>query len=196
VHADVTSLTSSFDPSDTSPDDKEAPRMSLTNRETWTLIHGMIIGSLFLLAFAGGLAGLYSLRPEYVTTAGIKERLFRQKLGTTAMAGLAWLTVITGTWIVYPWYREKTPTSAKSILLANPDTKDWHEFGMEWKEHIAWISPMLATVAAFLVVLYGPALARNKTLRTLVIVVFAGAFATAAIAGLFGALITKAAPVK
>jgi hypothetical protein len=34
--------------------------MSLTNRETWTLIHGMIIGSLFLLAFAGGLAGLYS----------------------------------------------------------------------------------------------------------------------------------------
>jgi hypothetical protein len=28
--------------------------MELTNRETWTLIHGMIIGSLFLLAFAGG----------------------------------------------------------------------------------------------------------------------------------------------
>ena len=170
--------------------------MSLTNRETWTLIHGMIIGSLFLLAFAGGLAGLYSLRPEYVTSAGIKERLFRLKVGTTAMAGLAWLTVITGTWIVYPWYRETAPTSAKSILLSNPDTKDWHEFGMEWKEHIAWISPTLATVAAFLVVLYGPALVRNKTLRTLVIVIFAGAFATAAIAGVFGALITKAAPVK
>jgi hypothetical protein len=170
--------------------------MSLTNRETWTLIHGMIIGSLFLLAFAGGLAGLYSLRPEYVTTAGIKERLFRLKLGTTSMALLAWLTVITGTWIVYPWYRESTDDSPRSILLSDPDTADWHKFGMEWKEHIAWISPMLATVAAFLVVLYGPALARNKMLRNLVIVVFVGAFATAAIAGLFGALITKSAPVQ
>lgn len=48
--------------------------------------------------------------------------------GTTAMAGIAWLTVITGTWIVYPWYREKTPTSAKSVLLADPDTADWHEW--------------------------------------------------------------------
>ena len=35
--------------------------MSLTNRETWTLIHGLILGSLFLLAFAGGLAGFWSL---------------------------------------------------------------------------------------------------------------------------------------
>lgn len=48
--------------------------MRLTNRETWTLIHGMIIGSAFLLAFAGGLAGLWSLRGELVTAAGIRER--------------------------------------------------------------------------------------------------------------------------
>jgi hypothetical protein len=170
--------------------------MSLSNRETWTLIHGLIIGSLFLLAFAGGLAGLYSLRPDYVTPAGITDRVRRLRIGTTSMAVLAWATVITGTWVVYPWYREKSPTSAKSVLLADPDTADWHEFGMEWKEHIAWISPMLATVAAFLVLLYGAALARNKTVRWIVIIVFTGAFLTAAIAGIFGALITKAAPVK
>jgi hypothetical protein len=170
--------------------------MELTSREWWTLIHGMILGSGFLLAFAGGLAGLYSFRSELVTTAGLTERLRRLKIGTSAMAVVAWATVITGTWIVYPWYRETGPDSAKSRLLADPDTKDWHEFGMEWKEHVAWIAPMLATAAAFLVLYYGPALARNRTLRMLTIALFVGAFATAAIAGLFGALITKAAPVR
>jgi hypothetical protein len=66
---------------------------------------------------------------------------------------------------------------------------------MEWKEHIAWMAPMLATLAAFLVFYYGPVLARNRTARMLVLVVFTAAFATAAIAGLFGALITKTAPI-
>ncbi|HEY2937673.1 MAG TPA: acetate--CoA ligase family protein [Gaiellaceae bacterium] len=169
---------------------------TLTNRETWTLIHGMVIGAIFLLAFAGGLAGLWSLRAEYVTAAGLTERIRRLKIGTTTMALTAWATVLTGSWIVYPWYREKTPDSPKSILLANPDTADWHEFGMEWKEHIAWIAPMLATAAAFIVVYYGRRLARDRTLRNLALALFVAAFTTAAIAGLFGALITKAAPVK
>src|SRR5215208_572679 len=80
--------------------------MEFTGRETWTLIHGMILGTFFLLAFAGGLAGLWSLRPEYVTPAGITERVRRLKIGTGAMAIASWATVITGTWIVYPWYRE------------------------------------------------------------------------------------------
>ena len=52
-------------------------RMEFTNRETWTLIHPLILGTLFPLAFAGGLAGLWSLRTEYVTPAGISERLLR-----------------------------------------------------------------------------------------------------------------------
>jgi hypothetical protein len=59
--------------------------------------------------------------------------------------------VISGTWIVYPWYREEIPESPKSLLLADPDTADWHEFAMEWKEHVAWLAPMFATAAAFIV---------------------------------------------
>jgi hypothetical protein len=51
--------------------------MSITDRELWTVIHGMVLGSLFLLAFAGGLAGLYSLRWELVTPTGLHERLPR-----------------------------------------------------------------------------------------------------------------------
>ncbi|MBI2238602.1 MAG: hypothetical protein HYU54_08775, partial [Actinobacteria bacterium] len=47
--------------------------MRFTYREFWGLIHGMGAGAVFLLAFAGGLAGLWSLRPALVTEAGIVE---------------------------------------------------------------------------------------------------------------------------
>jgi hypothetical protein len=37
-----------------------------------------------------------------LTAEGIRERVFRLDIGTVVMAITAWLTVITGTWIVYP----------------------------------------------------------------------------------------------
>jgi hypothetical protein len=170
--------------------------MSFTDREWWALIHGMVLGALFLLAFAGGLAGLYSLKPALLTSAGITERIRRLKIGVSAMAVVAWGTVITGTWVVYPWYRDPAETSPRSQLLANPDTKDWHEFGMEWKEHIAWISPILATAVAFIVLYYGAALARNDRVRRAAMLLFVLAFLCAAVAGAFGAFITKVEPVQ
>ncbi len=169
--------------------------MRLTGQEWWALIHGMVLGGVFLLAFAGGLAGLYSLRPQMVTAQGLTERMRRLKAGTTAMAVTAWLTVITGTWIVYPWYRDPAKDSPKSRLLAGNSTKNWHEFAMEWKEHIAWISPILATVVAFIVFYYGTNLIRHQRVRHTAITLFVLAFTFAAVAGLLGALITKAAPV-
>lgn len=169
--------------------------MSFTEREWWTAIHGMILGALFLLAFAGGLAGLYSLRPSLVTIRGLHERIQRLRIGTTLMAVVAWATVISGTWVVYPWYREDVPESPRSRLLADPTTAEWHTFGMEWKEHVAWISPILATVVAFIVIYYGSGLVRNDRLRRAVMVLFVLAFAFAAIAGAFGAFITKAEPL-
>jgi hypothetical protein len=169
--------------------------MELTGREWWGLIHGMVLGSLFLLAFAGGLAELHALRPVTETGAGLRRSARRLGLGVTTMAVAAWATVLTGTWVVYPWYREKVPGSPRSLLLANPDTAKWHTFAMEWKEHIAWLSPMLATVAAFLVLYYGASMARNDRLRRTAMALFVVAFASAAVAGAFGALITKSAPV-
>ena len=187
--------------------------MEFTGRETWTLIHGLILGTFFLLAFAGGLAGFWSLRTEYVTPAGIAERVRRLKLGTAAMAVASWATVITGTWIVYHWYRERLAgedaagcegaqvpgdeCSPRDFLLSNAsgNTEDWHTFGMEWKEHVAWISPILATTVAFIVLYYGTSLIRHDRVRKTTIVLFVLAFVFAAVAGLFGALITKAAPL-
>ena len=170
--------------------------MSLTDREFWTVVHGLILGTLFLLAFGGGMAGLWSLRPSLVTATGMAERIRRLKAGTWLMAITAWLTVITGTWIVYPWYRDAAATSPRSTLLADENTALWHTYGMEWKEHVAWISPLMATVVAFIVMWYGPRLARENTMRKLALALFVGAFLTAAIAGVFGAFINKTAPIQ
>src|SRR6266498_2000177 len=106
--------------------------MELTNRELWGLIHGMGFGALLLLAFAGGLAGLYSLRPELLTVTILRERMTRRVAGTWLMAIAAWGTVITGTYIVYPWYRAAAPNGAgltaypRWYLLASPRLAVWN----------------------------------------------------------------------
>ncbi|HDH02718.1 MAG TPA: hypothetical protein ENH15_00555 [Actinobacteria bacterium] len=190
--------------------------MELSFRDTWTVVHGLVLGTLFLLAFAGGLAGLWSLRPGYLTTKGITERMRRLSIGVWGMAAAAWATVITGTWIVYPWYRVKLapvgenayagcvdavvpgPTcSPRDFLKSNVsgDTELWHIFGMEWKEHISWAAPILATAAAFIITYYGPRLIARPWLRTSVIVMFVGAFAAAVVGGAFGAFLAKIAPI-
>lgn len=178
--------------------------MSLTQRELWAVIHGMVLGAVFLLAFAGGFAGLYSLRPEWVTAEGLRERMRRLVWGTWVMAIAAWLTVITGTWLVYPWYRAKPPEGVagealkefpRYFLLANEKLAGWHTFGMEWKEHVAWFAPLLATAVAFVVWRYRGKLVQDAYLRRALMVLLTIAFIAAGIAGLYGALITKAAPV-
>jgi hypothetical protein len=176
--------------------------MVITAREFLTAIHGVALGAFFLLAFSGVMVGLYSLRPEWLTPSGLSERLRLMKIGTALMAAVAWLTVFTGTYIVYPWYRAKPPEGTSSLLeyprsflLSNPDLAAWHTFGMEWKEHVAWFCPILATAVWFVFWRYGNQIAANPKLRTAVGVMFVLAFSSAAIAGLFGAMITKAAPI-
>src|SRR3990172_7054091 len=129
--------------------------------------------------------------------------MMRLKVGVTAMAVVAWVTVVTGTWIVYPWYRAAPPAGTtdlteypRSLLLSDPRTADWHKLGLEGKEHIAWISPILATAAAFIVLYYGIQLIVDKKLRIASMALFILAFAAAGIAGLLGAFITKAAPLQ
>lgn len=184
--------------------------MELNSREMWTVIHGMVLGVIFLLAFSGALAEMWSLRPGITTAAGIKDRMKRLYVGFGAMAAATWLTVITGTYIVYPWYRAKlagpqfvtcaglelpsTKCSPRDFILSNVSgsTEGWHSFGMEWKEHVAWLAPLLATSAFLLVLYYGPRLVARPWLRNAVIVMVVAAFLAAVVAGAF---INKVAPI-
>ena len=136
--------------------------------------------------------------------------------GFSGMALAAWATVISGTWIVYPWYRVKlapvgdndyagcvdavlpnATCSPRDFLKSNVtgDTETWHAFGMEWKEHVSWLSPILATAAAFIVVYYGARLIKRPYLRMAAMVLIVVAFGTAVVGGAFGAFLNKIAPI-
>jgi hypothetical protein len=177
--------------------------MEITLREWFGTVHGLIFGALFLLSFSGGLVALYGLRPEWMTADGIKSRMTQLKAWVWGMAAIAWATVLTGTYIVYPWYRATPPDGttdlsafAKFFLLSNEATAKWHEFGMEWKEHVGWIAPIAATVVAYVISVYGAKLISEPKIRKALTWFFVASFTAAGIAGVLGAFITKAAPVR
>jgi hypothetical protein len=174
--------------------------MVITDRELWTVIHGMLLGAIFFMAFSGIWVSLWSLHPE--RTAGVVQRVRGLKIAGWATAVILWLTVFTGTYIVYPWYRAKPPEGAdltqfpRSYLLASPDRAGWHNFGMEWKEHVAWLAPILVTAVAYIISRYGVKLVEEEKIRKAVILVFTIALIAALAAVVFGAFLNKAAPIK
>ena len=176
--------------------------MEITSRGLWTLIHGMGFGALYLLACSGALVGLYRamVAPSSPSSPG-QERFLKIYLLT--MVALAWAAVLTGTYVIYPWYRAAPPQGAidlamypQRLLLSSPATAGWHSLGMEWKEHVAWLTPLSITMAAFVFLRYGRGLENHRQLRTAVLSFTLASFVTAAIAGFFGALINKQAPVQ
>jgi hypothetical protein len=176
--------------------------MELSARELVTVIHGLVFGFIFLLGFSGALYAVYSMRAEWLTTEGLAKTVNIIKIYLWGLAISVWGAVLTGAYFVYPWYRAVPPTGTtdlsafpKFLLLANESTAQWHEFGMEWKEHVAFLAPIAATVVAFVVSYYGPLLAKKVVERRAVMLFFIFAFATAAAAGMLGAFITKYAPV-
>jgi hypothetical protein len=174
----------------------------MSDTGVWTVVHGMVFGSVFLLGFSAGLVALFSLRAEWTTEEGRTVRARRLPTYAWIMAASLWLTVLSGTLMVYPTYRAPAPEGTteltdypQSFLLSDPSLAFWHKFGMEWKEHVAWLSSILATVAAFIVTKYRRQLAEDAVIRKASILLFSLAFVAAGIAGLLGALINKAAPI-
>jgi hypothetical protein len=177
--------------------------MEITTRSLWTLIHGMGFGALYLLAGSGAIALLYRSfsADASVGTAPQSDRFLGIYL--TTMAALAWLTVLTGTYIIYPWYRATPPNGTvdlgaypRSLLLSHPATSQWHSIGMEWKEHIAWLVPIAITAAAYIAIKYARDLGNHPQLRIVINGFVVISLLAAGIAGLFGAMLDKNAPVN
>lgn len=164
----------------------------LTSRQISMLAH-LGFGVVFIHAAAGGLATMLRARPTRL------QALVRDS-SVVAQAVVAWAAVITGTWLVYPGYRAKPPAGAeveaypKSWLVADHSTAAWHEFGMEWKEHVGWLVPFLATTVAFLVLRHGKRIARDPHLRRVAAGLFCLAVLGSLVAAGLGAMINKVAP--
>jgi hypothetical protein len=67
---------------------------------------------------------------------------------------------------------------------------------MEWKEHVAWIAPMASTMVAWVLLRHRAAWNAHRAIRSTVFGFAAVAFLAAAIAGGWGAMINKRAPVE
>ena len=177
--------------------------MEMTSRAIWTLIHGMGFGGLYLLACS---AAIFELWRRYApggaaVASATDERFLRNYL--IAMAVLAWLAVLTGAYVVYPWYRAIPPAGTANLagypqqyLMANPLRIDWHSLGMEWKERVAWLAPISITMAAVVFARYGRGIRAHRELRNTVLGFVVVSLVAAGIAGFFGAEIDLHAPVR
>jgi uncharacterized membrane protein len=119
------------------------------------------------------------------------------------MVVLAWLTVLTGTYQIYPWYRAVPPAGVsdlaeypRRLLLSSGRTSQWHNIGMEWKEHVGWLAPIAITMVAYVTMKYGRAIVDHRNMRIGVLAFAVAAFLATGIAGAFGAFLNKYAPVK
>ncbi len=176
--------------------------MAFTWREIWTIVHGMVLGGLLLLSFSGVIIGIWSLRPNPQEEAIIDKKINRLFSLLVLLTILAWLTVIMGSYFPYAWYRATPPAGADlsqypmAYLLSKPGLGFWEDYGMEWKEHLAWFAPILLTAAAFIFNRYRRRLFEEPRIRKALMVFLILAFAASAVSGLVGALVTKIAPVR
>lgn len=177
--------------------------MDTTARALWTMIHGMGFGALYLLTCSGAIVELARrYRSTDASQSTHRDARFLQ-LYLTAMAVLAWLAVLTGAYIIYPWYRATPPPGTTDLtlfprpfLLSNPSTIAFHSIGMEWKEYVAWIAPISITMAAAVAFQYGSQLSRHRQIRNALLSFIAVSLVAAGIAGFWGAILNKNAPVK
>ncbi len=177
--------------------------MLFSERSLWTMAHGVVLGGAALMGLAAALFALLAARSSPDSPGGAlhESRAFAGLNVLTAAA--LWLTVIVGTYVVFPPYRATPPAGVtdlsqfpRSLILASPDTAWLHAFAMETKEHAPWIAAMLSTAVAFISVRHRSSLSTDPSLRKMTAALVAITFVLVAYASLLGIFVNKVAPLQ
>jgi uncharacterized protein involved in response to NO len=175
--------------------------MLFSNRSILAMLHGLVLGGgavvLLILAVFWLRAGLAhdgnAVSDRYATIAAWL---------TIGASAVLWLSVFTGTFIVFPMYRATPPEGVtaltdypRALLMSNADTRWLHAIGMEIKEHMPWIAGMLATAAAFTARQHRTRLHDDAQLRRMTVAVLAIALVLVAFTALLGVFVNKVAPL-
>jgi hypothetical protein len=170
-------------------------------RSIWTMLHGIALGGGSLVALAATLFGLLVLKSRADDSDPAARGTWVSTLATISSV-LVWLTVIGGTYVVFPPYRATPPEGStdlaaypRSFLLASSDTAWLHGIAMEMKEHVPWIAAMLATAAAFITRRYRTTVFRESLERRLAIALLGASVTLVATASLLGVFVNKVAPL-
>ena len=177
--------------------------MQISMRALFTGIHVILFGWFFIAAIFTVVVELVrssnQTQPSELTPRGYS--LARIYLIATVAAG--WIAVLLGAYVVYPWYRAIPPAGLtnlsgypQALLQSSPATSDLHELGMEWKEHIAWFAPIAMTAVAYVLLHCRSAVQKTARIRAAVLTFALFALIAAGIAGFWGAMIDKTAPIK
>ena len=164
----------------------------LTTRQLFFLTHSTL-GIVIVHAFGGGLGTLLTSGDSRM-----KDRI--RKLSTAGLAIVAWLASAIGTWFGYAGYRAKVPPGGniamypREYLLNSPQLAFWETFAMEWKVHIGWTTPFLATAVAFTALRYRRRLVADRLVRKVMTIMLLLAFAGALVAAGLGAVVNVTAP--
>jgi hypothetical protein len=172
-----------------------------TDRSLWTMVHGIGLGGGTMMGLAAVLFYLYAAR---LSAASDSRAASRALVGLTVMtAAMLWLTVLLGTYIVFPPYRTTPPAGLtdlsqfpRALLLTNPNTAWLHTFAMESKEHMPWIAAMLTTAVAFVSMRDPSRLVRQGSERNMAIGLLAISLALVAFVALMGVFVNKVAPLQ
>lgn len=175
--------------------------MLFSDRSLLTMLHGLVVsgGALMLLVLA-----LFALRTFATPDGAVVQPRHATALVwlTIGAAILLWLSVVSGTYAVFPMYRATPPEGIASLaeypralLMSREETRWLHSFGMEIKEHMPWIAAMLATAAAFVVRRHRKTVLADSALRAAVTALLAIAFGVVAVVALLGVFVNKIAPL-
>ena len=112
--------------------------MEISLRDLLTALHGMGFGALFMLAFSGAIAELYRMSTSGADSPSTPQGQMFLRIYLVVMVVLAWATVLSGAYLIYPWYRALPPLGTvdlgffpKALLVSSPTTALWHSIGME-----------------------------------------------------------------
>ena len=174
-----------------------------SERSIWTMLHGMTLGGGALLGLFGALFSVRAMRTADEAGALAEQQARYLAWLTVLVAILLWLTVLAGTYITFPPDRATPPEGLadlgrypRSLIQSNPGTAWLHAFAMEIKEHVPWITAMLATAVAFVAVRYRAGLLGEASLRRTTTALLAICFLLVSFAAVLGVLINKVAPLQ
>lgn len=177
--------------------------MLFSDRSISAMVHGMALGGTALMALASTWLLLWTMTADnrdHVTTA---RQLRALSWLTSFVAGVLWLSVLSGTYIVFPPYRATPPAGVtdlsaypRALILASADTAWLHAFAMETKEHVPWIAAMLATAVAFVGTRGRSALLVDRRIRGIVMMLVTICLALVAYTSVLGVLVNKVAPLE
>lgn len=167
------------------------------------MVHGVVLGGAALMGLSAALFYLYAARTSNGSQSPAPNASRAFAALTVFTAAMLWLTILAGTFIIFPPYRATPPAGAtdlsqfpRSLIQASEDTVWLHAFAMESKEHMPWIASMLATAVAFVAVRYRSRMLQDASLRNMAAICLAICFALVSFVSLMGIFVNKVAPLQ